>query len=130
MITVNSNSFTDDDGRKLENLVYLHLRRKYPEIYYFSERGECDFVVFKNGTAVGALQVCFELTDDNLDREKNGLMAALEELNLKEGTIITLSQKDRYKEGRRVINVVPCHEFLGRDLTSISAPLHNGKRRP
>ncbi|HWB90270.1 MAG TPA: ATP-binding protein [Puia sp.] len=130
MITVNSNSFTDDDGRKLENLVYLHLRRKYREIYYFSERGECDFVAFKNGTAVGALQVCFELTDDNLDREKNGLMAALEELNLKEGTIITLSQKDRYKEGRRVINVVPCHEFLGRDLTSISAPLHNGKRRP
>ena len=112
MITVNSGSFTDDDGRKLENLVYLHLRRKYREIYYFAEKRECDFVIFKNGTPVDAVQVCLDLNPDNLERELNGVLAALEELNLKEGRIITLDQKDQYGDRGRIIKVIPCHEFL------------------
>ena len=112
MITVNSGSFTEDDGRKLENLVFLHLRREHRELYYFSEKGECDFVVFNKGVAVDALQVCFELNPDNLDREINGLVEALTVLNLKKGRIITVHQKDRYEKEGRVIDVVPCHEFL------------------
>ena len=112
MITVNSGSFTDDDGRKLENLVYLHLRRKFKEIYYFSERKECDFVVFKNGAPVDAVQVCFDLNADNLDRELDGLLAALAELELKNGRIVTLSQKDEYEKDGYMIKVIPCHEFL------------------
>src|SRR6185437_5029260 len=112
MITVNSGSFTDDDGRKLENLVYLHLRRHYREIYYFSERKECDFVVFKNGVPVEAIQVCFDLNADNLDREVDGLLEALTELKLKEGKIITFDQKDQHQKDGRTINIIPCHEFL------------------
>ncbi|HEX3933189.1 MAG TPA: DUF4143 domain-containing protein, partial [Puia sp.] len=112
MITVNSGSFTDDDGRKLENLVYLHLRRRFREIYYFSEGKECDFVVFKKGTPVDAIQVCFDLNADNLDRELDGLLAALMELNLKEGKIITLDQKDQYEKDGRTMKIIPCHEYL------------------
>jgi predicted AAA+ superfamily ATPase len=112
MITVNSGSFTDDDGRKLENLVYLHLRRKFREIYYFSERKECDFVVFKKGAPIDAIQVCFDLNADNLDRELDGLLAALTELKLKEGRIVTLDQKDEYKKDGCIIKVIPCHEYL------------------
>jgi len=112
MITVNSGSFTDDDGRKLENLVYLHLRRRYREIYYFSEKRECDFVVFNKGKAVTALQVCLDLNPDNIDREIEGLLSALEELKLKEGSIVTLDQEDRFEKAGRVINVIPCHEYL------------------
>lgn len=112
MITVNSGSFTDDDGRKLENLVYLRLRRKYREIYYFAEKRECDFVIFKNGTPVDAVQVCLDLNPDNLERELNGVLAALEELNLKKGRIVTLDQKDQYGDRGRIIKVIPCHEFL------------------
>jgi uncharacterized protein len=112
MITVNSGSFTDDNGRKLENLVYLHLRRKFREIYYFSEQKECDFVVFKNGAPIDAVQVCFDLNADNLDRELNGLLAALKELNLKEGRIVTLGQKDEYEKEGYIIRIIPCHEYL------------------
>jgi uncharacterized protein len=112
MITVNSGSFTDDNGRKLENLVYLHLRRRFREIYYFSEQKECDFIVFQNGAPVDAIQVCFDLNADNLDREINGLLAALSELKLKEGTIVTLDQKDEYEKDGCIIKVFPCHEYL------------------
>jgi len=112
MITVNSGSFTDDDGRKLENLVYLHLRRSYREIYYYSEKKECDFVVFSKGKAVTAIQVCLDLNSDNIDREVDGLAAALSELKLREGSIITLDQEDRYEKDGRIIHVVPCHKLL------------------
>src|SRR5690606_5903255 len=50
MINLVSTAFTEDQGRKFENLIYMHLRRKHKEIYYFSERGECDFIVFNRGT--------------------------------------------------------------------------------
>jgi uncharacterized protein len=112
MITVNSGSFTDDDGRKLENLVYLHLRKMFKEIYYFSERKECDFVIFKNGAPVDAIQVCFDLNADNLDRELDGLLAALTELKLKEGRIVTFNQKEEYEKDGCTIKVIPCHEYL------------------
>jgi uncharacterized protein len=112
MISVNSGSFTDDDGRKLENLVYLHLRRRYREIYYFSEKGECDFVVFANGHPVEAVQVCFDLNPDNIDREVNGLKEALTSLNLQKGKIITVHQRDHYENEGHSIEVIPCHEFL------------------
>jgi len=112
LINVNSGSFTEDNGRKFENLIYLHLRRTYKEIYYFSEKGECDFIAFKNGAFHQAIQVCFELNPDNLDREVNGMVEALELFNIKEGTLVTISQKDQLEKNGKVIHVIPAHEYL------------------
>lgn len=69
LITANSASFTDDLGRKLENLVYTHLRKKNKSIYYFSSKRECDFIVLLKGKKPQAFQVCHNLGRDNLDRE-------------------------------------------------------------
>ncbi|MEI7501634.1 MAG: ATP-binding protein, partial [Bacteroidota bacterium] len=45
-------SFNNDDGRKLENMVFWELRRRQKEIYYYNENGkECDFVVCKKNKA-------------------------------------------------------------------------------
>jgi predicted AAA+ superfamily ATPase len=38
--------FTDDNGRKLENMVFMHLRRTKQEIFFFKDKNECDFVTF------------------------------------------------------------------------------------
>ena len=41
------NLFTFSDiGRKLENLVYIELKRRWNEIYYHKNRKECDFIVW------------------------------------------------------------------------------------
>lgn len=112
IIKGNSGSFTDDSGRILENLVYMHLRRKYKEIYYFSEKGECDFIVFNKGSIQEVIQVCFDLTVENLDRELNGLWEALSFFNKKEGQIITLRQTDHFEKEGMTIKVIPCHEFM------------------
>ena len=44
----NSASFSKDKGRMLENLVFLTLRRKFKDIFYFQEKKECDFLIKKD----------------------------------------------------------------------------------
>jgi len=112
LINVNSGSFTEDNGRKFENLIFLHLRRTYREIYYFSEKGDCDFITFKNGAFHQAIQVCYDLNPDNLDRELNGMIEALEFFNVERGTLVTISQKDYFEKKGKIIQVIPAHEYL------------------
>ena len=57
----------------LENQVFLHLRRKYKELFYFKEKNECDFIIKEKGKITQAIQVCYELNEDNNEREINGL---------------------------------------------------------
>lgn len=113
LINVNSKSFSGDHGRILENLVFLHLRRNCKEIFYFSEKGECDFVTFHKGTVNDVVQVCYELNPDNLDRELNGLFQALSFFELSEGTIVTLNQSDTFERDGLTAKAVPCHEYFG-----------------
>ena len=114
LVRANSLSFSEDIRQKFENLVYLNLRRKSDEIYYFSEKNECDFVAFKNGKITGCIQACYELNNDNLQREINGLSEALVFFNLQEGTIVTRNQKDTITQNGKTLNVVPSWEFLKR----------------
>lgn len=112
LINANSGSFTDDLGSRFENLVFLHLRRQFKEIYYFAEKGECDFVVCEKGAVRQVLQVCYELTADNLDREFNGLFEAMDFFKLNTGTLVTLHQTDEFEKEGKVISVVPAINFL------------------
>jgi uncharacterized protein len=112
LVNVLSVSKTEDSGRKLENLVYLYLRAKFKEIYYFDENGECDFVVFKNGQPQMLIQVCYDLNPDNLSRELNGLLAAMKFFNISKATIVTHADTDRFVEENYEIEVLPAFEFL------------------
>lgn len=105
-------SKTEDKGRKLENMVYLHLRRKYRELYYFNDRGECDFVVCENGSPRYLIQVCYELTPDNVDREVAGLVEAMKFFNFDKSQIVTFADSDEIEEDGYKIEVVAGYEFL------------------
>ncbi|MCK4309222.1 MAG: ATP-binding protein [Candidatus Atribacteria bacterium] len=48
-----------DRGRMLENIVFLELRRKGVEVYYFAERRECDFIVKDDRGKLSSYQVTF-----------------------------------------------------------------------
>ena len=112
LVNVISPSFTDDLGRKLENIVYLFLRKKYHELFYFDEDGECDFVAMKNGKAAELVQVCWELTPDNLDRELNGLVNALKFFKMTSGTIVTFNTKDSFSRDAISISAVPAYNYM------------------
>ncbi len=90
----NTISFTEDRGRMLENAVFLHLRRRYKDLYYFKEKGECDFIVRTAGKALQAIQVCHELTEENVKRETDGLREAMKTLRITDGFVVTLGQED------------------------------------
>jgi len=112
LVNAVSISMTEDSGRKLENLIFLHLRRKYKELYYFDENGECDFVVMKKGIVIKLIQVCYELTPDNLSRELNGLIKAMKYFKKSNATIVTLSSQDKIVEDGLEIEVIPAFKYL------------------
>ncbi len=112
----NSLSFSSDEGRMLENAVFLSLRRKNRELMYFREEGgECDFLLKQKGAIGAAVQVCLKLDDENLKRETMGLQMAMKRFKLAEGTIVTLEQEDRLEVDGGVIKVVPARKWLNGD---------------
>ena len=108
----NSLSFSNDTGRLFENAVYLQLRRKFKELYYFREKGECDFVVKENDNVTHAIQVCAEVTQENLPREVNGLVEALQFFELGEGVIITINQEDEIVRDEKKIHLIPAWKWF------------------
>jgi hypothetical protein len=108
----NSLSFSNDTGRLFENAVYLQLRRKFKELYYFREKGECDFVVKENDKVTHAIQVCAEVTQENLPREVNGLVEALLFFELGEGVIITINQEDEIVRDEKKIHLIPAWKWF------------------
>jgi predicted AAA+ superfamily ATPase len=108
----NSASFSSDVGRLFENMLYLSLRQKFNNLYYFREKGECDFVVKEKEKVTQVVQACYELNTDNLKRELNGLKEAMAYFDLKEGTIVTMNQTDTLDEGDKQIRVVSANEWL------------------
>jgi predicted AAA+ superfamily ATPase len=112
LYTENSVSTSDNMGRRLENLIFLHLRRNYKHVFYYKDRGECDFVAMEKNTVKEAVQVCLTVNDENFDREYKGLLEAMQNLGLKEGSIITLNQSDLFEKDGMAIKMVPAYEFL------------------
>lgn len=112
LIRANSVSFSQDKGRMLENMVFIHLKRLGLEVFYFKKNNECDFVTRDANKNLGLLQVCFELNEDNKDREINGMLAAMEYTKLKTGTILTLNQEDELDFDSRTILVKPAWKWL------------------
>ena len=47
LYTENSVTTSENTGRRLENLIFLHLRKKYKQIFYYKDRGECDFIAME-----------------------------------------------------------------------------------
>lgn len=105
-------AFSDDSGRQLENAVFLHLRRRHRDIFFFSKQGECDFVVMEKGKAVACIQVCWKVDDMNMKREISGLKTALDYFGLQEGIIVTHDQSDLFEVDGTTIKVVPAREFM------------------
>lgn len=103
---------SDNTGRRFENLVFLHMRRKYKHLFYHKDKGECDFIAMEKNVVITAVQACLTINDENFDREYNGLLEAMRNLGLKEGYIVTLNQSDMFEVEDMVINMVTACQFF------------------
>lgn len=112
LIETNSVSFNKDNGRLLENMVFMHLRRQTSEIYYYADKKECDFVVFTQGKLHGLYQVCWQLDQNNTDRELQGLLDAMQFFGINNATVITHDQSDLFTFDEKTITVLPFHKWV------------------
>lgn len=105
-------SFSEDKGRLLENVVFIELKRRGYEVFYFKGKKECDFLVKEKNKITAAVQVTAMLSAENEDRELAGLVEAAAASGLTSGTIITVNQEKKIKYGGVEIAIVPAWRWL------------------
>ncbi|WP_294950895.1 ATP-binding protein [Sulfurovum sp.] len=101
-----SYSFSENRGKMLENLVYTELIKAGYEVYFYNKNFECDFIAIQDGKII-AIQVCYELHDQNRKREIGGLAKLPFEVDSK--YIITYNQSDTSDS----VKIVAFWEYFG-----------------
>ena len=95
--------FSENKGRLLENLVFLELKRRdCPVSYYKTNSGhEVDFLISDKITPQ-LVQVCHDPADlKTFNREIRALRAAMRELSLNSGLVLTHDTKNQIKFGKQ-----------------------------
>ena len=100
ILTQTSFKFSKDYGKSFENLVYTELVKHGYEIYFYHKDFECDFVA-KKDEKLTAIQVCYELTLENRERELNGLRKL--KLDLDKRILLTYNQSEMENEGIEIV---------------------------
>ncbi len=106
-------SFSENIGKLMENLVFLHLRRQHQDIYYFKtkQNHEVDFFIPSQQLAI---QVSQGLSDE--ETRQRELRSLLELSGEKEDQcqlqIITLADRDTITTKGLTVDVVPLYEWL------------------
>lgn len=104
---------TEDNGRLLENLVFLELKRREKEIYYHNQKKECDFVIKEKSKIVEAIQVSWSIENESsYDREVAGLLDAVNTYSLTEGLILTESMERELEVDGVKIRIKPVWKWM------------------
>lgn len=103
LINITGFRFSDNLGKLYENTVFLSLLEGGKEVYYYKNRGECDFLIKEGQRVVRAIQVSYQIKE-NREREVNRLLEAMDAFKLKEGLIITEDREEEERiEGREIV---------------------------
>lgn len=104
---------SEDRGRLLENIVFLHLKMQKKEIYFHRDKKECDFIIREGNQIIQAIQVATTLSDEEVkNREINGLIEAMTRYNLREGFILTENEQDTFEVNGLQIAIIPIWKWL------------------
>lgn len=103
---------SEDKGKLVENLVAIELKRREKEIFYHSDKQECDFLIREGNKIKDAIQVTYEINEKNKEREMTGLIEALNKFKLKKGLIITFDQEEELKLNGKKIIIKPVWKWL------------------
>ena len=104
-----------EEASRLENAVFCQFRRRTEKIFYYKTRTgkEVDFLkILPNGERE-LYQVCVSLSKQStLQRERDALVEALEELKLKKGIIVTLDQRESVQHKKKTIECLPAWQLF------------------
>ena len=115
---------SDDDGKRLENTVYLELIRRKShneELSYFNGDGECDFVVSEGEVAKQLVQVTWDMSDvETRGREFSGILEASHATGCRDLVIVTRDEEGEEIHGDLTVRIVPVCKFLLSKPTSFT----------
>ena len=124
-----SSGVQDTDGRLLENIVFLALRRTGAKIYYYRAKSgrEVDFVVPAGSGAkskVELIQVCDSISAPaTREREIRALSDAMNELKVKTATIVTRAEESTAPTPAGAISIQPAWRWLlSREISGTNSP--------
>lgn len=100
--------FSKDEGRLAENLVFLELKRRSKEPYYWKNKGEVDFVIKDRDSSLTAINVSY--TDEIDERETKALLEFADEFSPKVKELILLTKDLEKTEGK--IKIIPLWKWL------------------
>lgn len=107
---------SNDDGKNLENTVFLQLQRqKLPtdKISYFQGKGECDFVLQREDKVIQLIQITWSMSDrETREREIKGLLEASADTGCNELLIITHDEESSLEQDGKHIRVVPAWKWF------------------
>ncbi len=105
-------SFSENRGQTLENCVFIELKRRQKEVYFYKSKKECDFVIVKGNQVETLIQVTEQLTPQNEKRKIEGILEPMEKFNLKKGIVLTKNQEAERKINGRIIKIMPTWKWL------------------
>lgn len=106
---------SDNKGVLLENAVFLELKRRFKNIFYYKTQNdlEVDFLVYNHPKNAKLVQVTWSLISSKTrSREINALFKAMEETQLKEAFIFTESETETITKDNLTIHVIPVYQWL------------------
>ena len=106
--------FSEDIGCLAENAVFVELKRRAKEVFYWkSAAGEVDFIVRAGLQIEEAIQVCWNLDSEHTrKRETRALYSAMEAFNLDSGIVITEDMEDAEEVNGKQIFFVPIWKWF------------------
>lgn len=105
---------TENNGVFLENLVFIELKRRGWDVYYYADKKECDFIVRKGLHISDAYQVTLKMdSPQTREREIAGVREAMQAYSLSKGYILTFEGKEtiNFDDGT-IVEVFPVWEWI------------------
>lgn len=105
---------TENNGVFLENLVFIEMKRRGWDVYYYADKKECDFIVRKGLHISDAYQVTLKMdSPQTREREIAGVREAMQAYSLSKGYILTYEGKEtiNFDDGT-IVEVVPVWEWI------------------
>lgn len=108
----NAMSIREERGKEFEIAVFLELRRRYDQIYYWKGKQEVDFcVTTKEGLML--INVCSDLTDKRTrKRELAGLVEAAKNFSVTEILLLSSDREETISHNNIKIEIMPLWKWL------------------
>ncbi len=103
----NNIMFLENKWQRFENIIYSELNRKFEEVIYKKNAEyEIDFIIRQKNLAI---QVCYELNSENIERE----IKWLEKNNFENNVIVYFKKQKNFDiKGIKFLNLLEFYKFL------------------